>query len=202
MHEFSLYGCQVITKPEAVITMRRYEKEMQFRCLIIGSGAWQCRWHIDRPEILFRWLWHPQKPIPSRRDRISTSYWRIVITTSSFLVAMDPNRRFLTELYTISWRSMFHWLWRSRKPISTHWNCISISYLTTVITTSGFVVALHPDMEKFTHSRRTIENFMSIDVPLTLASSKTYIWTSKLHFYLIPTHSYNHFRFLGRYASK
>jgi hypothetical protein len=37
---------------------------------------------------------------------------------------------------------------------------------------------------------------------MTSASSKTYTWTPKLHFYLVPTHSYNYFRFRGRRASR
>ena len=34
---------------------------------------------------------------------------------------------------------------------------------------------------------RTMQNLMLVDVPLTLASSKTYMWTPKSYFYLVPT---------------
>ena len=91
---------------------------------------------------------------------------------------------------------MCHRLCHAQELISGHRNCISTSHRRIVITTSGFVVAWHTDSE---NSCRTIQNFMSVDVPLTLASSKTYIQTPKSHFYLVPTHSYNYFRFGGRH---
>jgi len=52
--------------------------------------------------------------------------------------------RIHVELYRISCRSMFHCLWRPRKPMSRRRNCISNAYRRIVITTSGFVVAMHP----------------------------------------------------------
>jgi hypothetical protein len=72
-------------------------------------------------------------------------------------------------------------------------NCICISFRRIVITTSGSVVE---------NSCRTIQNFVSVDVPLDLACTKTYILTPKLHFYLVPAHSNNYFRFRGRRASR
>ena len=45
------------TKPEVVITMRRYEIEMQFRCLDIGFRGRQSQWNIDRHEVLYSSAW-------------------------------------------------------------------------------------------------------------------------------------------------
>jgi hypothetical protein len=61
---------------------------------------------------------------------------------------------------------------------------ISISYRRIVITTSGFVVAMHTDRENLCW---TIQNFVSVDVTSNLESTETYILTPKLHFYLVPT---------------
>jgi hypothetical protein len=83
--------------------------------------------------------------------------------TSTYLDACETGSIYLgridAELYRISCWSMFHWLWRPQKPMSRRRNCISISYQRTVITISGFVVAMHP----WQYSCRTIQNFMRWD---------------------------------------
>ena len=53
LHEFSLHGRISTTEPEVVITVRRYEIEMQFWRLNIGFRGRQIRWNIDRHEVLY-----------------------------------------------------------------------------------------------------------------------------------------------------
>ena len=57
LHEFSLSGCTATTKPEVVITMRRYEIEMRFRRLDIGFRGRQSQWNIDRHEVPYSSAW-------------------------------------------------------------------------------------------------------------------------------------------------
>ena len=45
------------TKPEVVITMRRYEIEMQFRHLDICFRGRQSQWNIDRHQVLYSSAW-------------------------------------------------------------------------------------------------------------------------------------------------
>ena len=47
---------------------------------------------------------------------------------------------------------------------------------------------------------RPLQNFTSVDVTSNMASTETCILTPKLHFYLVPTHSYNYFRFRVRHV--
>ena len=42
-----------------------------------------------------------------------------------------------------------------------------------------------------------MQNFKSVNIPSNLASTETYILTPESHFYLVPKHSYNYFRFCG-----
>ena len=52
LHEFSLSGCMATSKPEVVITMCRYDIEMQFRRLHIGFRGRQSQSNIDRHHVL------------------------------------------------------------------------------------------------------------------------------------------------------
>ena len=149
LHELSISGSMATSKPEIVFTMRRNEIEVRFRRLDICFRGRQTQWNIDRHQVSYSSAW--------------------ILPTSGFDVAMLLDKE---NSYRIWCRSMFHWLWCPRKPISRRRNCISISFRRIVITTSGFEVAMLPDRE---NSCRTIQNSMSVDVPLTLASSKTYI---------------------------
>jgi len=50
---FSISGCKATTKPEVVMTVLRYEIEMQFPCLCISFLERQSQWNIDRHEIVY-----------------------------------------------------------------------------------------------------------------------------------------------------
>jgi len=49
--------CMATTKPEVVITMRRYALDMQFLRLDIGFRGHQSQWNIDRHEVLYSSAW-------------------------------------------------------------------------------------------------------------------------------------------------
>jgi len=78
----------------------------------------------------------PRKPIFRRQICISTSYRRIVVTTSGFVVSMPPGRQDSYDLYRTSCRSIFHRLRRPRKPIFRRQHCNSISLRRIAVTTS------------------------------------------------------------------
>ena len=141
------------SKPEVVITVRRYEIEMPFR-------------------LLHNRFSRTPKSMEHRPTSSSVFFWVNSITGFEVDIFPDVENSFQTEP-CITWcRSMFRWLWRPRKLMSRRRNCISMSHRHLVITTSGFDVAMLPDRW---NSCRTIHNLMLVDIPLTLASSKTYI---------------------------
>ena len=115
---------------------------------------------------MFHWLWRPRKHISIRRNCISISYQSIIITTFGFEVVMLPDRENSCRT-TQNLTSVDVPLTLASSKTYRPRNCMSISYRRIVITTSGFVVAMLPDRE---NSCRTIQNFMSVDIPLTLAS--------------------------------